>query len=447
MSSRAVLLGTLGGGRNFYMLPPSPGGAKGTAAGGERVITEIEIEGFKSLEKVHLKLGGFNLFIGANASGKSNFLDALRILQGIGHGFTIDEIFKGKPKGAASEIWEGIRGGSSRARFVGLAERAPGADLVTFKIGFDPNLKTETFFYSIGINPDRAGSDRGSRHYGTVEAEELRLGSRVLFHRDRNSIKTTDAFALWELGVKREKPALRVLGPRQLDLGGENSSARQAFVDKLSDMQRVSPKPEILRSYGQVFLAERMGESGENFPSLVKEILQEPSRKSAYQSWLQQLNPAEAEDIEILEGALGEPLFSLRAGSRGFPAPVLSDGTLRFAALAAAFFQPDMPDILTIEEIENGIHPSRLRLLVELLKSQSAAGTPGGPQVFATTHSPIVLAWLEESDYETTFLCRRDEETGASIIKPISEIPFLVEVVRKQPISELFAEGWLEGAF
>jgi hypothetical protein len=82
------------------------------------MISEIEIEGFKSLEKVRLELGGLNLFIGANASGKSSFFDALRVLQGIGYGFTVDEIFNGKPKGASSEVWEGIRGGSSRAPFV-----------------------------------------------------------------------------------------------------------------------------------------------------------------------------------------------------------------------------------------------------------------------------------------------------------------------------------------
>jgi len=112
--------------------------------------------------------------------------------------------------------------------------------------------------------------------------------------------------------------------------------------------------------------------------------------------------------------------------------------------MTAAFFQPDMPDIITIEEIENGIHPSRLRLMVELLKSQSGGA---GPQVFATTHSPVVLAWLDENDYKTTFFCKRDEETGASIIKPLSEIPRLVELVRNQPLSELFTEGWMEGAF
>jgi predicted ATPase len=80
--------------------------------------------------------------------------------------------------------------------------------------------------------------------------------------------------------------------------------------------------------------------------------------------WLQELRPQEVEDVITLTGAIGEPLFALREGGREFPAPVLSDGTLRFAALAASSFQPDMPKVLAIEEIENGIHGSRLRLLM-----------------------------------------------------------------------------------
>ena len=79
------------------------------------MIDRIVVENFKSLRRVDLKLGRMNLLIGANASGKSNFLDALRVLQGIGAGFTISEILDGKPKSATSEVWDGIRGGSSRA--------------------------------------------------------------------------------------------------------------------------------------------------------------------------------------------------------------------------------------------------------------------------------------------------------------------------------------------
>ena len=49
------------------------------------MIERIVIENFKSFKKVDLKLGRLNLFIGTNASGKSNFFDALRVLQGIGN--------------------------------------------------------------------------------------------------------------------------------------------------------------------------------------------------------------------------------------------------------------------------------------------------------------------------------------------------------------------------
>ena len=84
------------------------------------MIERIVIENFKSLRKVDLSLGRVNLLIGTNASGKSNFLEALRMLEGIGNGFTIDEILNGKPKGATSEVWEGIRGGSAHACFTGI---------------------------------------------------------------------------------------------------------------------------------------------------------------------------------------------------------------------------------------------------------------------------------------------------------------------------------------
>src|ERR1035438_3364472 len=87
-------------------------------AEGRRVIEHIEIEGFKSLEKVSLDLGPLNIFVGTNASGKTNFLEALRVLQGIGYGYTIDEIFNGKPRTAKAEAWEGIRGGSSFGDFL-----------------------------------------------------------------------------------------------------------------------------------------------------------------------------------------------------------------------------------------------------------------------------------------------------------------------------------------
>jgi energy-coupling factor transporter ATP-binding protein EcfA2 len=369
------------------------------------VIKEIEIEGFKSLEKVRLELGGLNLFIGANASGKSNFFDALLVLQGLGYGFTVDEVFNGKPKGAGTDFWEGIRGGAARAVFSrrGRKVESGGGDLVRFSLRIESEARADRI-YSFELVPSK----------GRLIQESVWVD---------------------EQGQDHHVAAERHGSP----------PSRSSLLPGFSlNLQRVEPVPAVLRQYSQSKIVPRMGEHGENFAALVKSILSDDDLKAAYLSWLRQLTPVEIEEVKILKGALGEPLFAIKEGDEILPAPILSDGTLRFAALAAAFFQLEMPEILTIEEIENGIHPSRLRLLVELLKSQSRGS---GPQVFATTHSPVVLAWLDEEDYRTTFLCRRDAETGASVITPLSEIPHLVELVRKQPIGELFTEGWLEGAF
>ena len=183
-----------------------------------------------------------------------------------------------------------------------------------------------------------------------------------------------------------------------------------------------------------------MGERGENFAALVKTILENPIDGPEYVSWLEQLTPREFDRVKTLPGALGEPLFALEHHGRTFPAPVLSDGTLKFAALTAAFFQPDPPNQMILEEIENGIHPSRLRLLIEILRQLSSAS----PQVFASTHSPVVLDWLTEEDLKHTFLCTRDDETGASSVRSLASVPRFREIIRDHPAGELFTEGWME---
>ncbi|MFL6258545.1 MAG: AAA family ATPase [Thermoanaerobaculia bacterium] len=389
------------------------------------MITDIEIEGFKSLEKVRLKLGKLNLFVGANASGKSNFFDALRVLQGIGYGFTMDEIFNGKPRSSTNEIWEGIRGGSTRAAFRRRgAGRASDPDApIRFAVVLQ-KPESPGFEFEIEMSPGR----------GLVLGETLRSNAEELVrHRTPliRSLSTADDL-------------VKIFDGSMAPFNTEKRLLHVAFSRDLGNVQNLDPSPIILRDYSQYKTVRRMGEHGENFAALVREITADCDSKRAYLDWLRQLTPVELDDVVILTGAVDDSLFALKEGEQEFPAPVLSDGTLRFAALAAAFFQPDMPDIITIEEIENGIHPTRLRLLVELLKSQS---TESGPQVFATTHSPVVLAWLDESDYDTTFFCKRDEETGASIIKPLSEIPRLVDLIKSQSLGELFTEGWMETAF
>jgi energy-coupling factor transporter ATP-binding protein EcfA2 len=407
------------------------------------VITHIKIENFKSLRSTDISLGNLNLFIGTNASGKSNFLDALRFLQGVGYGFAIGEILNGKPKTATSEVWEGIRGGSTRVAFVpkGQPSSNGGNGDVTMTVDLDtaedPNLK-----YTLGFSP----------RLESVRQERLRQGTTDIYDStgvdnppDRPVFKVR--YYPREIGqppFKEFEKGRSVLAQaqRRNDWKKEHRELCQKCAVALGNVQRLDPSPKTLREYSSAQSVKRMGERGELFAALVKTILDDPGSHDAYLSWLRQLTPTELDDVTVVRGALDEPLFAIKEGGIEYAAPVLSDGTLRFAAIAAAFFQPDMPDVITVEEIENGVHPSRLRLLVELLRSQSK----GQRQVMATTHSPIVLAWLKEEDYSHTFVCKRDETTGESVIRPLTEVPGFLDIVRKQPISDLFAEGWLETA-
>jgi hypothetical protein len=373
-----------------------------------RVIEHIEIEGFKSLEKVSLDLGPLNIFVGTNASGKTNFLEALRVLQGIGYGYTVDEILNGRPRIGNLEKWDGIRGGSQFARLLGSSYD------IKFRVRSTvPSLGQ--IEYVLSVSPESASaSDEGLYVNG-----ELYVVPRGYLTRDRS----------------RPWLPMFVVDP---------SEARFApFVRELCDVQSLTPNPGVQREYSTASTAVRMGDRGENFAALVRTILKDEPKASDYVSWLKELTPSELDSVEVLPGAAGDWLFALRKGGVVYPAPVLSDGTLRFAAIAAAFFQPDPPSTLVLEEIEDGLHPTRLQLLVELLKSQTGQGVK---QVFATSHSPFAIAWLKEEDYKYVFLCTKNEDTGATSITPFSEVPRLVELARTQSIADLFAEGWMENA-
>jgi energy-coupling factor transporter ATP-binding protein EcfA2 len=394
------------------------------------MIERIAIKNFKSFKDVSLKLGPLNIFIGPNASGKSNFFDALRVLQGIGYGFTLREILDGKPKSATSEVWEGIRGGSTRIGFACEGGDKPTSFQVVGMLSDEGGSRldfTIAFSSEKGIFLEERLSDSGRAIYEAKPERENTAFARVAYHCDKD---------VHGFNADKDHPVLT-----QIARSGDGRV--EPVARALADMQRIDPSPALLCAYSQAYEIKRMGEHGENFAALIRMICNDPTTKEAYLSWLQELRPRDVDDVGVLKGALGEPMVRMKERGREWPVPTLSDGTLRFAAIAAAFFQPDMPGILTIEEIENGIHASRLRLLVELLRSRAAAGKT---QVMVTTHSPIVLAWLKPEEYATTFYCKRDEETGESHIVPLNEIPRFNEIVSKQPISDLFAEGWMETA-
>ena len=91
---------------------------------------------------------------------------------------------------------------------------------------------------------------------------------------------------------------------------------------------------------------------------------------------------------------------------------LLSTGTLRLLALLALFRHPNPPPLIVIEEIENGLDPRAIHLIVEELRNLVESGRS---QVIVTTHSPYLLDLLP---LWSIVLVERDEDKGPVFFRP-----------------------------
>ena len=95
------------------------------------------------------------------------------------------------------------------------------------------------------------------------------------------------------------------------------------------------------------------------------------------------------------------------------------------------------------EELDNGIHPSRLRLLVDLIEDRTANGDV---QVITTTHTPELLSMIGDRTFNNTSVVCRSPETDDAVIRPIVELPKAGKLRGSQGLGRLFESGWLEDA-
>jgi predicted ATPase len=187
-----------------------------------------------------------------------------------------------------------------------------------------------------------------------------------------------------------------------------------------------------------------LGDRGENLSSVLEAICADASRKSALTAWLQQLTPLDVVDFEFPQDAAGRVLMVLKeADGRRVSAYSASDGTLRFLAMIAAFLGPDPARFYFFEELETGLHPTRLHLLLDLIETQTARGVS---QVVATTHSPQVLEMLSRQVVQSAVLAYRLRDQSDQKLIRIRDLPDAERVLGSSDLQRLHATGWFEDA-
>ena len=393
------------------------------------MIDHLILTSFKNFSNELIKVGPFSLILGANASGKSNIRDAFRFLHGLGRGYTLSEAIGGKYGDGGQLEWREIRGGPRYLTKIG-------EEVFTISTVFRSNEERLDFLISAGQEVLGADTFR-------VWIEDTSINEDQIYRweADKENVSLPGFPEDFMDILRRDQPILTQIHSL---LGNRNKHQLvPRFIDMIASMRFLDLVPDRMRepSYPSQIV---MGDRGENLPSVLNDICADKELKQAMMEWIRELTPMDVVNLEFPRGPDGRIHLMLNEkDGTMIPAYAASDGTLRFLAMIAALLVRDPSRLYFFEEIDNGIHPSRLRLLVDLIETQTAKGHI---QVVATTHSPELLSIVNDETFKhTSVVCRR-EGTSDAIIRPVSEIPNAVELRKSQGLGRLLAGGWMETA-
>ena len=376
------------------------------------MLKRVHVTGYKSLADVEVKLEPLTVLFGPNAAGKSNFLDALQLLSKIATSRTLKDAFdspyRGKPL-------ESFRIGSKGIK--GLVEQ----ERLEFSIEADLRL-SDTVVDAVNRQiqdmrrPSREAASRDSgQQTARVRERDLRYRIAIEMLPKSGLLRVADEYlaALNSRGepTGKRKPFFERQGEKiHLRLEGQaHPTHYDRFLDHaILSMPHYPPhyphlvaarreleswlffyfEPrERMRAANPVKEVRHIGLMGEELAAFLNTVKAgNPDRFRGIEKALHTLMP-NIDGIEIDVSDLGEVELRLREGGVAIPARVLSEGTLRMLGLLALTGADEHPAVVGFEEPENGVHPPRIQLIAELLKTRE---TLNQSQYIVTTHSPIL---------------------------------------------------------
>ena len=119
----------------------------------------------------------------------------------------------------------------------------------------------------------------------------------------------------------------------------------------------------------------------------------------------------------------------------------MSDGTLRFIAILTALQTRPKGSLLVIEEVDNGLHPSRAKLLLDMLQELSLKR---GVDVLVTTHNPAMLDAMGTEMVPFITVANRDANDGHSVLTLLEDVTQLPKLLAQGQLGRLSTQGLIE---
>jgi predicted ATPase len=319
------------------------------------IITKIHLKNWKNFGEVTVACGKRVFLIGPNASGKSNFLDALRFL----HDIAQDGIAK-----AVSG-----RGGMKTIRFLS-ARRPPD---VTVEVTLDDSWR-----YSLSFTADKKNEPVVSREYVSLKGNG---GQKSLLERpdseDKQDVVRLTQTALEQVNTNK---AFRAISDFFTSI-----QYRHILPQLVRDPQSFSSSPSKNDPYGRDIVSQIWNTPVNTRDARLKKI------NEALVIAVPQFNNLSVE----LNQSTGVPHLKVNYKHwRSYGAyqdeSAFSDGTLRLLTLLWSLFDTDGP--LLLEEPELSLHEEIIRRLPEIFAKLDKSRKKATRQIFITTHAEAMLS-------------------------------------------------------
>jgi predicted ATPase len=410
------------------------------------MLTRLKVHGFKNLVNVDVRFGPFTCIAGANGVGKSNLFDAIRFLSVLADTSLLDAASSVRAEGEKSPDVRGLfnrvgerhvermrfetemivpqtavddwgKEGSAKItilRYVlELKYREPDSRKTTFFGGDLAIVREELNYIQKGearkhlrfghskewIDSAVSGASRSPFISTIIEDKDGRI--LIKLHQDGNQGRPSQHVAesllrtVLSSGSASESPT--VLCARREMASWKLLQLEPSALRKPSDFN----SPSQLSADGK-FLAGTLYHMARTLPDTgivpdeVSVYCRISNRLSELIGHVDSLWVDRDEKRELFTLMLQE------TNGTKLPARALSDGTLRFLALAVIEMDSSSGGVICLEEPENGIHPARIPAMLSLLQDIATdaeerieAGNPLR-QVIVNTHSPAVVSEVPE---------------------------------------------------